>query len=89
MKTIDTFTPPKAAGIAVLLSAVNPKNLILAAKLIGDAISALARRCHIKLLIARDIGQVRDVLSRVVDDPAITRFYPTIQAAVTAAQRKT
>jgi len=29
MKTIDTFTPPKAAGMAVLLSAVNPKNLIL------------------------------------------------------------
>jgi threonine/homoserine/homoserine lactone efflux protein len=29
MKTIDTFTPLKAAGMAVLLSAVNPKNLIL------------------------------------------------------------
>ena len=29
MKTIDTFTPPKAAGMAVLLSAVNPKNLLL------------------------------------------------------------
>lgn len=29
MKTIDTFTPPKAAGMALLLSAVNPKNLLL------------------------------------------------------------
>jgi threonine/homoserine/homoserine lactone efflux protein len=29
MKTIDTFTPLKAAGMAVLLSAVNPKNLLL------------------------------------------------------------
>jgi threonine/homoserine/homoserine lactone efflux protein len=29
MQTIDTFTPPKAAGMAVLLSAVNPKNLLL------------------------------------------------------------
>ncbi len=29
MKRIDTFTPPKAAGMAVLLSAVNPKNLLL------------------------------------------------------------
>ncbi len=29
MKTIDTFTPPKATGMAVLLSAVNPKNLLL------------------------------------------------------------
>jgi len=29
MKTVDTFTPTRAAGIAVALSAVNPKNLIL------------------------------------------------------------
>jgi len=29
MATIDAFTPPKAAGMAVLLSAVNPKNLLL------------------------------------------------------------
>src|SRR3954453_9795038 len=29
MKTVDTFTPARAAGIAVALSAVNPKNLIL------------------------------------------------------------
>ena len=29
MKTIDTFTPVKSAGIALLLSAINPKNLLL------------------------------------------------------------
>jgi threonine/homoserine/homoserine lactone efflux protein len=29
MKAVDTFTPVKAAGMAVLLSALNPKNLIL------------------------------------------------------------
>jgi threonine/homoserine/homoserine lactone efflux protein len=29
MKKIDTFTPPKSAGMGVLLSAVNPKNLLL------------------------------------------------------------
>ena len=29
MKTIDSFTAPKAAGLGVLLSAVNPKNLLL------------------------------------------------------------
>lgn len=29
MQTIDTFTPPRAAGIAVALSAINPKNLLL------------------------------------------------------------
>jgi threonine/homoserine/homoserine lactone efflux protein len=30
MQTIDKFSPPKAAGLAVLLSGVNPKNLLLA-----------------------------------------------------------
>ena len=30
MKAIDTFKPGKAAGLAVLLSGVNPKNLLLA-----------------------------------------------------------
>jgi threonine/homoserine/homoserine lactone efflux protein len=29
MRTIDAFTPPKALGMAVLLSAINPKNLLL------------------------------------------------------------
>ncbi|WP_426595602.1 GAP family protein [Cellulomonas sp. McL0617] len=29
MQAIDTFTPVKAAGLAVLLGAVNPKNLLL------------------------------------------------------------
>jgi threonine/homoserine/homoserine lactone efflux protein len=30
MSALDTFTPPKAAGAGVLLSALNPKNLLLA-----------------------------------------------------------
>lgn len=30
MQTIDRFTPARAAGLAVLLSALNPKNLLLA-----------------------------------------------------------
>ncbi len=29
MRTVDTFTPVKAAGMGTLLSAVNPKNLLL------------------------------------------------------------
>ena len=29
MQTIDTFTAPKAGGLGILLSAVNPKNLLL------------------------------------------------------------
>ncbi len=29
MSAIDTFTPPKAAGLGFLLSAINPKNLLM------------------------------------------------------------
>jgi hypothetical protein len=29
MSALDTLTPPKAGGLAVLLSALNPRNLIL------------------------------------------------------------
>jgi hypothetical protein len=29
VKVIDTFIPVKAAGMAMLLSAINPKNLLL------------------------------------------------------------
>jgi threonine/homoserine/homoserine lactone efflux protein len=39
MQAIETFTPPKAAGLGVLLSAVNPKNLLL----IVSAAAAIAQ----------------------------------------------
>jgi len=52
MQAVDSFTPPKAAGTGIVLSAVNPKNLILttaassavahAGLSEGDAVAALA-----------------------------------------------
>lgn len=39
MASVDQFGPPKAAGLAVLLSAVNPKNLLL----VAGAASAIAQ----------------------------------------------
>jgi SulP family sulfate permease len=52
-------------------------------------LAALADTLHrqgVDLLLARSIGQVRDVLRSVVDDKDITRFYPTVQAAVDSLQ---
>ncbi len=40
----------------------------------------------VRLLIARDVGQVRDVLRSATDDPALAHVYPSVQAAVDAAQ---
>ncbi|MFC4835016.1 GAP family protein [Actinomycetospora chibensis] len=39
MSTIDTFTPVKAGGLAVALSALNPKNLLIT----GGAAAAIAQ----------------------------------------------
>ena len=47
MKSVDTLTPVKSAGIGVLLSAVSPKNLLLvvgaAAAIAQTGASAVAK----------------------------------------------
>ena len=44
------------------------------------------RERGVRLLIARDVGQVRDVLASATDDPALAHVYPSVQSAVQAAQ---
>ena len=41
----------------------------------------------VRLVLARDVGQVRDVLGCVTDDGDLTASYPTIDAAVDAVSR--
>jgi hypothetical protein len=38
----------------------------------------------VALLLARDIGQVRDILRRAGADDTLTRLYPTVDAALAA-----
>ncbi|HXQ00772.1 MAG TPA: sodium-independent anion transporter [Solirubrobacteraceae bacterium] len=80
----------EADGIAavVLDAETIPFIDVTAARMLAALAEDLDRR-DIRLLLARDIGQVRDVLHSVIEDPAVTHFYPTVQAAVAAAQRKT
>ncbi|WP_432937000.1 SulP family inorganic anion transporter [Kribbella sp. CA-253562] len=40
-----------------------------------------------RLLLARDIGQVRDVLRRAGGDERLTHLYPTVEAALSAQRR--
>ena len=54
---------------------------VTASRMLADLIDELHHQ-HVELLIARDIGQVRDVLRHVVDNPALQHVYPTVQAAV-------
>jgi sulfate permease, SulP family len=58
---------------------------ITAAQMLEELTDQL-HQLGIELLVARDIGQVRDVMRHVVDDEALTHVYPTVQAAVDAAK---
>ena len=45
------------------------------------------RRNGVRLVLARAVGQVRDVLGCITDDGDLTESYPTIAAAVDAVSR--
>jgi sulfate permease, SulP family len=47
-------------------------------------LTADLRRQGVELVIARDIGQVRDILRRAEGEAALPRAYPSVQAAVDA-----
>jgi SulP family sulfate permease len=57
---------------------------VTAAKMLDELAGDLRRR-GIEVLIARDVGQVRDVLGHTAADPSLQRVYPSVQAAVEAA----
>jgi sulfate permease, SulP family len=50
-----------------------------------DQLSDELKKQNVRLLIARDVGQVRDVLRRAGADETLLRVYPTVQGAVDAA----
>jgi SulP family sulfate permease len=77
----------EAEGIsAVVLDAETiPFVDVTAARMLAALAEDLDRR-KVRLLLARDVGQVRDVLQSVIDDSAITHVYPSVRAAVAAAQ---
>jgi SulP family sulfate permease len=56
---------------------------VTASRMLADLTDELHDR-DVRLLVAREIGQVRDVVSHVVATPALTNIYPSVQAAVDA-----
>ena len=57
---------------------------VTAAQMLGELHDDLARR-NVQLLMARDVGDVRDVLRTADGDPSLRHVYPTVEAAVEAA----
>ena len=58
---------------------------VTSAEMLGQAEDDLGRR-GVRLLLARDIGEVRDVLRSSDVGPQLQRTYPTVQEAVDAVQ---
>ncbi len=56
---------------------------VTASRMLADLTDELHDR-DVRLLIVRELGQVRDVVRHVVGDPELTNIYPTVQAAVDA-----
>jgi sulfate permease, SulP family len=70
---------------AVVLDAeTTPAIDVTAAQMLGDLANNLRRR-GIRLLVARDVGQVRDVLRRVEVPEIAVGVHPTVDDAVEAA----
>ena len=62
----------------------NPFVDVTAAKMLEELADTLRRR-DVALFVARDVGQVRDLLGHATDDAALKRVYTSVQAAVDAA----
>ena len=57
---------------------------VTSARMLADLTDELRER-SVRLLIAREVGQLRDVVRHVVDERVPTNLYPTVEAAVHAA----
>jgi anti-anti-sigma regulatory factor len=69
---------------AIVLDAVTVAYVdITAARMLARLSDDLDRR-GVRLLIARDIGQVRDVLRTIGVDERLTQVHPTVQSAIDA-----
>jgi MFS superfamily sulfate permease-like transporter len=74
-----------ASARAVVLDAeTSPSIDVTAAQMLADLAVNLRSR-GTRLLVARDVGQVRDVLRRVEVPEIVVGVYPTVDAAVEAA----
>ena len=73
------------ASAAVLDAQTVPSIDVTAVRMLDELAADLARR-GVRLALARDVGQVRDLLSRVSSESQV-RTFPTVRAAVTALTR--
>ena len=85
-QSIRTHAATKGTTVVVLNAETAPTIDVTAAHMLAELTQSLERE-GIRLLVTRQIGQVRDVVGKVTTDTTPEGVYPTVQAAVQAAQR--
>ncbi len=85
-RDIRAHAAAEGTRVVVLDAETVPFIDVSAARMLGQVAGDLAR-LQVRLVIARDVGQVRDVLRRAEAGAPAIGVYPTVQAAVDAVRR--
>jgi sulfate permease, SulP family len=72
--------------VVVLDAETVPAIDVTAVHMLAELAQSLERE-GIRLLVTRELGQVRDVVRQVATDTTSQGVYPTVQAAIQAAQQ--
>ena len=85
-QSIRIHAATKGTTVVVLNAETVPTIDVTAAHMLAELTQSLERE-GVRLLVTRQIGQVRDVVGKVATDTTPEGVYPTVQAAVQATQR--
>jgi SulP family sulfate permease len=85
-QSVRAHAATKGTRVVVLDAETVPAIDVTAVHMLAELTQSLERE-GVRLLISRPIGQVRDVVRQVATDTTPEGVYPTVQAAVQAAQQ--
>ena len=85
-QTVRAHAAEGGTRVVVLDAATVPAIDVTAVHMLAELTQSLERE-GVRLLVTREIGQVRDVVRQVATDTTPEGVYPTVQAAVQAAQQ--
>jgi MFS superfamily sulfate permease-like transporter len=85
-QSIRAHAATKGTRVVVLDAETVPAIDVTAVHMLAELTQSLERE-GVRLLVTRQIGQVRDVVRQVATDTTPEGVYPTVRAAVQAAQQ--
>jgi sulfate permease, SulP family len=85
-QSVRAHAATKGTRVVVLDAETAPTIDVTAVHMLAELTQSLERE-GVRLLVCRQIGQVRDVVGQVATDTTPEGVYPTVQAAVHAAQQ--